>query len=110
MAKEELPDRFNDASGNGSVNEWVRIEDLCWVLDPPRLCKAITGEAWEAFADRMDVDSAQSLTKTNAPEDSSTSNVVPKQSMQQRFNRQKQLAEYYVAQLNLFAKMCFGES
>lgn len=110
MAREELPDRFNDASGNGSVNEWVRIEDLCWVLDPPRLCKAITGEAWEAFADRMDVDSAQSLTKTNAPEDSSTSNVVSKQSMHQRFNRQKQLAEYYVAQLNLFAKMCFGES
>ncbi len=22
---------------------WVRVEDLCWVLEPEKLCRAITG-------------------------------------------------------------------
>jgi hypothetical protein len=32
----------------------VALEDLCWVLNGPALCEAVTGEAWLDYERRRD--------------------------------------------------------
>jgi hypothetical protein len=68
---------------------WVRIEDLCWVLDKPRLCEAVTGRSWTVVAAEVAADP---------------------QGLGLKIKQQTQLAEYYVGQLSLLARQCFGRS
>jgi len=76
------------AGGGRPEDRWVRLEDLAWVLDAPRLCEAITGRPW------ADVDAE--LAKDPAAA--------------KKFTAKTQLADYYCGQLALHAKMCFGRS
>jgi hypothetical protein len=69
---------------NNNDDEWCRIESLCWVLEPERLCEPITGMKWS------DIQSDETL-----------KSIV---------NKQIQLAEYYVGQFNLLGKQCYGRS
>ena len=88
----------------------MRVEDLCWVLDDA-LLRAVTGVPWDTFCDRMDESS-------NNGNDNNTAAAfadllgggLDGATLALRFKRQKQLAEYYVGQLNLFARMCVGRS
>lgn len=64
----------------------VRLEDFAWVLNGPALCEAITGQPWEEYEARLSSDPAAEA----------------------RFTRQSQLASYFVGQLSLHSKMCFG--
>ena len=73
----------------GGSKTWVRLEDLCWVLEPERLCFAVTGKDWTT-----DVEPALSTDPQR----------------KERFERHKRLALYYVSQLSLFALMCSGRS
>jgi hypothetical protein len=68
---------------------WCRIEDLCWVLEPARLCEAVTGQAWGPLKKEIDVEGSAAAG---------------------RMKNQVQLAEYYVGQLNLLGKQCGGRS
>jgi hypothetical protein len=67
---------------------WVRIEDLCWVLDKPKLCEAVTGKSLEKLAGEIALNPA----------------------IENRLGLQFQLADYYVAQLSLHSKQCLGRS
>jgi hypothetical protein len=69
-----------DGQGESEV-ELVRLEDLCWVLNGPALCEAVTGKHWDA-------------------DDAATT----------AFKNQEQLASYFVGQLTLHCAMCKGRS
>ncbi len=70
----------------------VRIEDFCWVLDPARLCEVVTGRPWKAVKAEKEAD-------TEAGKDAAA-----------RFKKQSQLASFFVMQLDVMGKMCFGNS
>lgn len=74
--------------GEHKPSSWVRIEDLCWVLEPDRLCFAVTGKEW------IDIENAL------------TADPV----LQLRFNNHRQLATYYASQLKYLGRMCSGRS
>lgn len=66
----------------------VKVEDLCWVLNPSILCKKVTDRDWlEYLSDK-------------------SKNV----SLDQSFERKYVLASYFVSQLRLFASMVTGRS
>jgi hypothetical protein len=69
-----------DGQGESEV-ELVRLEDLCWVLNGPALCEAVTGKPWAQVDD----------------------NGVA-------FKQQHQFASYFVGQLTLHCAMCTGRS
>lgn len=66
----------------------VRLEELCWCLDGPALCEAVTGEKWTLYKSKLDQN----------PE------------LQKQFDRRVELATYFVGQLLLHAAMCSGRS
>lgn len=66
----------------------VRIEALCWVLFPSSLCEAVTGWPWHQVQAAMKVDTVRETC----------------------FSRQTQLANFFVAELNLLCDMCYGRS
>jgi hypothetical protein len=91
----EITPKHGDTSGgnnsaiSSTLGEWCRIEEFCWVLEPERLCEVITGQNWQSLKTKLnDNESAESVA----------------------FSRQLQLVEYYVGQLNLLAKQCYGRS
>ena len=67
------------------------VEELCWVLDPTTLCKAVTGKDWNVYQARFEDDK------------SGFNNSVA-------FNRQWDLAMYFKSQLELYAGLCRGRS
>ena len=67
---------------------WVRVEDLCWVLAPERLCESITGRPWVELEPELKHDKKR----------------------MDMFKAQVQIADYYCGQLSLHARMCFGRS
>jgi hypothetical protein len=77
--------RVKDVNDN---NEIVRLEELCWVLNPQDLCEPITGIAWSDYETKKDLDS----------------------NLNESFKRQHQLASFFVGQLKLHAAMCVGRS
>lgn len=52
----------------------MALEDLCWVLNGPGLCEVVTGESWANYERRKESD----------------------KSVQEQFDRQRQLASYLV--------------
>ena len=68
--------------------EVVRVEALCWVLNGPLLCEAVTGKSWEVFCFERDSDLSGER--------------------KQRFKQHHQLASYFVGQLQLHCAMCMG--
>ena len=78
----------------GKGFQWVRIRDIMWTLQPDvmkRKANAGAGDntvGWTDFKLQMD------------------SSPV----MKRRFEQTRELAEYYVAQIELFATMCFDRS
>ena len=68
----------------------VRVEHLCWVLNGPLLCEAVTGKHWEVYCFERDADVTGDLAA--------------------KFKRQHQLASYFVGQLQLHRAMCEGRS
>lgn len=66
----------------------VRIEEFCWVAEPERLCEAVTGVKWSAFETMKDTDD----------------------DVARRFSRQEQLVQYFIAEMDMLAKLCFGRS
>ena len=66
----------------------MRLEDLCWVLDPQLLCEAVTGEAWYVVEARLEDDTAYAAL----------------------FEKRTQLASYFVGQLKLHTAMCASRS
>ena len=66
----------------------VRIEHFCWVLDPRHFCLIVTGEEFDEFWEGVQSDSRK----------------------MEAFEHHKQLAQYFVSQLELFAQMCLGRS
>jgi hypothetical protein len=76
--------------GEEEVEQVVRLEELCWVLDPAHLCEAITGEAWESLDARMEAD--------------------PTSKDKLTFGRKVAFATYFVGQLKLHTAMCSGRS
>ena len=60
-------------------HRFVRLEELCWVLEPERLCVAVTGEPWKKYEARRDGSGGDDL--------------------KLRFTRQHQLANYFVNQV-----------
>lgn len=58
------------------------------MLEPERLCLPVTRESWTAYAARRDGDS----------------------DLEARFNRQQQISQYFLAELNLLIQMCRGRS
>ena len=72
-------------SGAGGL---VRLEDLCWVLNPTQLCEVITGVSWPVFELQRDLDPRRV----------------------EFWQRQHQLASYFVGQLQLHSAMCSGRS
>jgi len=81
-----LPSSVSD--GTGTSQQWVRIEDLCWIQDPHRLCKAVTGVEYSKLL-----------------EDSKASPALAAS-----LKAQSQLVDYYVGQLLLLSEMSFGRS
>jgi len=69
-------------------HDLVRIEDFCWVLEPARLCYAVTGESW---------DNLESLREND-------------DEFKARFARQEQLVQYFVAEISMLTRLCFGRS
>ena len=72
----------------GGRSSWVRIEDLCWIQDPHRLCRAVTGKDYSEVLEDSKADPALAAA----------------------LKAQSQLADYYVGELLMFAQMCFGRS
>eukprot|EP00615_Pteridomonas_danica_P005853 CAMPEP_0114339576 /NCGR_PEP_ID=MMETSP0101-20121206/7817_1 /TAXON_ID=38822 ORGANISM="Pteridomonas danica, Strain PT" /NCGR_SAMPLE_ID=MMETSP0101 /ASSEMBLY_ACC=CAM_ASM_000211 /LENGTH=2941 /DNA_ID=CAMNT_0001472581 /DNA_START=113 /DNA_END=8938 /DNA_ORIENTATION=+ len=68
--------------------EIVRLEELCWVLNPTDLCEPITGIEWDDFQTKKELNS----------------------DIAENFKRQHQLASFFVGQLKLHAAMCVGRS
>jgi hypothetical protein len=68
--------------------DWVLLQEFSWVLDRPRLCKVFTGKNWSQLEAESKKDPILAA----------------------RLHRQNQLAEYYVGQLTLHGKQCFGRS
>ena len=68
--------------------EIVRLEELCWCLDGPALCEAITGETWVSYKVHLEHDKA----------------------LRKAFDLRVELATYFVGQLLLHAAMCSGRS
>jgi hypothetical protein len=40
---------------------WVRVEDLCWILEAPTLCHVFTGKSWVDYELEVKRDSALKL-------------------------------------------------
>jgi hypothetical protein len=76
----------------------VPIELLCWVLEPDRLCEAVTGEEFLPFKD----DKRSSTVVSTQPERGADEEIM--------FKRHLMIAEYLVAQFDLFTAMCQGRS
>ena len=66
----------------------MRLEELCWCLDGPALCEAITGETWVSYKVHLEHDKA----------------------LRKAFDLRVELATYFVGQLLLHAAMCSGRS
>ena len=75
-----------------SINnlQFVPIEQLCFILESKRLCKSVTGENELAS---MSVETPQERIECEAKE-----------------RRLGQLADYFVAQLELYTSVCKGRS
>jgi hypothetical protein len=81
--------RYMSRTGTSAERyQWVRLEDLVWTLLPDRLCKGVTGRTWDAYRHLMDT----------------------KPSEKEKFDKQKQLAEYYQENLGLYAELCLDRS
>jgi len=74
-----------EIKGSEEHNSWVRIETLCWVLEQSVLCEAVTGRSWSVVSLEIEKDPT-------------------------KMKRHVQLAEYYVNQLQLFAKVTEGRN
>ena len=74
--------KYTETAAGGVL---VRVERLCWVLNGPLLCEAVTGVPWEVY--RLQRDRGEG-TEEKA-----------------RFQRQHQLASYFVGQLQLHCAM-----
>jgi hypothetical protein len=66
----------------------VRIEDLCWVLAPEKLCRAVTGSGWTEVKSEIEEDKDK----------------------EERHKLQIQIASYLVGQIDLLSLMCQGRS
>ena len=76
------------SASSNTTDQLVPIELLCWCLDGPKLCLAVTGERWADFLDRTRSDEALAAS----------------------FKRRQQLCNYFVAQLEMLTKLAFGRS
>jgi hypothetical protein len=92
--------------GSGS-DKYVKIEDLCWVLQPAELCEKVTGKVWKQVELEMNggaAGSGKDGDDNDEDEDSAASTKVT------AFRAQCQLASYFVSQLGVLCSMCLGRS
>ena len=80
---EEADGQENEEEG-GSM---VAISSFLWVLDPERLCEAVTGVKWVQFKDRMDEPNEEGKAATA------------------RFLDHQQLAQFLEGQIKMFGRM-----
>jgi hypothetical protein len=94
--------------GVKAVIQYVPIEHMMWVLDPNKLCKAVTGVHWKPFNRPQKKNMKRAMRKSMDP--LSVSMNLRLKLAQERFDHQFVLASYIVAQLELFTNMCKGRS
>ena len=77
--------------------KWVALEELCWVLEPKALHALVFKKSIKPHAIYRDGGAFVSIKKLDDDERS-------------RFDRQRLLARWYVAQLNLLSMLAYGEN
>ena len=91
----------------------VLLESLMWILDPEALCEKVTGRRWgEMNPYATETESTRIWEDAGLGGKGSRKSVsdVEKKATIERFKRQEQLADWFVAQLYLIRKLVFGRS
>ena len=115
-----LPELFWDASSlelpEDISKKGVKLEHLCWVLQPRDLCLKVTGKAWEdplSPASQNESRKSPTNSKTLVRKQSTFNDFSKSKNSEEaalRLSRHQQLADWFVAQLQLFNALATGRS